>query len=581
MITNSIYTGSFDSSAGSPTLDGLTTYHRNPMLHKLCLVLAAMMVILEATVAFGQAVQVMPAEQCFQATTGINGMIGVLGTITGGSGGTAGIFVNVPLTGGVGTAASANITVVSGAVTQVVILNPGINYAAGDVLSAASGSIGGVTGFSVPINSISINSSLAGGSVGMYIPNTLTYSQTWQDSAQTILNTNPIALDSNGCAIIWGIGTYRQILYDNLGNEVWDQLTSVAPINPYWAGTASGTANLITVIDASFGSVSGQTIQFSALFTNTGATMIDGIPVEKNSATGPVALTGGEIVAGNLYLVTYNAALGAFIIQNPSIPTSASPAMLGGAYGTLITNNSSTPNTQIDASATMAVLTNSAGFGVQVSAPSVTINAAVIGANGIDVGGLAVSTWYYVWLINNGTTTAGLVSLSSTAPTLPTGYTYSLRIGSVKTDGSANFYRFVERGNDFAWVVVTSTNTPTLFPIIPYNTATGDVGVPTWIGEVVQASSGLSPLALVPPTGKAIKVLLLSLSSGTNSAIVAPNGDYGGQVSATNPPPLQNPGATNSATAKTITLESTSIYVATQANAAIFTDGFIDSANVN
>jgi hypothetical protein len=172
-----------------------------------------------------QAIQLPPAEQCFQATTGINGMVGTLGAITGGSGGTAGTYT-AALTGGAGTGATATITVSGGAVTAIAIQNPGLNYVVGNALSASSGSIGGVTGFSVPVASISINSSLAGGTVGMYVPGTLTPKQTWQDFGETSLNTNPIQLDQNGCALIYGEGEYRQILTDSLGNIVWDQVTN-------------------------------------------------------------------------------------------------------------------------------------------------------------------------------------------------------------------------------------------------------------------------------------------------------------------------------------------------------------------
>jgi hypothetical protein len=66
---------------------------------------------------------------------------------------------------------------------------------------------------------------LAGGSVFFYIPNTSTLKSTYQDSAQTILNSNPIVLDARGEAIIWGSGVYRQVVYDNLGNLIWDQIT--------------------------------------------------------------------------------------------------------------------------------------------------------------------------------------------------------------------------------------------------------------------------------------------------------------------------------------------------------------------
>ena len=70
---------------------------------------------------------------------------------------------------------------------------------------------------------------LAGGFVYYYIPGTTTFKNTYQNSALTILNTNPIILDSAGEAIIYGNGSYRQIVTDVNGNLIWDQ-TTVVPI---------------------------------------------------------------------------------------------------------------------------------------------------------------------------------------------------------------------------------------------------------------------------------------------------------------------------------------------------------------
>lgn len=67
---------------------------------------------------------------------------------------------------------------------------------------------------------------LVGGFVYFYIPNTSTPKNTWQDAEQTILNTNPIVLDGRGQAIIYGSGEYRQIVKDEDGNLIWDQLTA-------------------------------------------------------------------------------------------------------------------------------------------------------------------------------------------------------------------------------------------------------------------------------------------------------------------------------------------------------------------
>ncbi len=76
-----------------------------------------------------------------------------------------------------------------------------------------------------------------GGTVGFYVPSTLTGKTTWQDSGEATPNVNPITLDALGSALIWGQGTYREILKDSGGNVIWDGLTSG---NANTIGTANG-----------------------------------------------------------------------------------------------------------------------------------------------------------------------------------------------------------------------------------------------------------------------------------------------------------------------------------------------------
>lgn len=73
-------------------------------------------------------------------------------------------------------------------------------------------------------------SPIVGGTVTFYIPNTSTPKNTWQDSTQSVLNTNPVVLDSLGSAQIYGNGQYRQVLKDAAGNTLWDKLTSSSPL---------------------------------------------------------------------------------------------------------------------------------------------------------------------------------------------------------------------------------------------------------------------------------------------------------------------------------------------------------------
>jgi hypothetical protein len=85
----------------------------------------------------------------------VQGGIATLGAVTGGSGYTNGVYYNVPLIGGSGFGAKATILVVAGVVTEVTLSASGSLYAAGEVLSATTASIGPGTNFSVPISTLS------------------------------------------------------------------------------------------------------------------------------------------------------------------------------------------------------------------------------------------------------------------------------------------------------------------------------------------------------------------------------------------------------------------------------------------
>ena len=85
----------------------------------------------------------------------VQGAISNTGTITGGSSYTAGVYPNVPLTGGQGSGATATITVAGGVVTNVALTNGGNFYTVGNTLTAASSYIGGTgSGFSVPVSAV-------------------------------------------------------------------------------------------------------------------------------------------------------------------------------------------------------------------------------------------------------------------------------------------------------------------------------------------------------------------------------------------------------------------------------------------
>jgi hypothetical protein len=226
-------------------------------------------------------------------------------------------------------------------------------------------------------------------------------------------------------------------------------------------------------------------------------------------------------------------------------------------YGLDIQNNSGTPNTNLSIVASLAILGNSTGGNVRHSAISLTLNATTTGANGLDTGALANSTWYYVFLISNGTTVASLLSTSSTAPTLPGGYTFSQIIGAWRTDGSAAFLRLWQKGDTTTYRVTASTNTPNL-PIL-ITGVSGNTGTPTW--------TSLSVSNFVPPTAPR---MLGVMRCGGGSSMLAPNAAYGVLTSLTNPPPVLVSAASATVTQQfDFLLESTNIHYASDTASAL------------
>lgn len=99
-------------------------------------------------------------------------------------------------------------------------------------------------------------------------------------------------------------------------------------------------------------------------------------------------------------------------------------------------------------STTTALLTLAASISKTTSAWAVGT-----AAGGLDTGAIANSTWYHFHLIRRPDTGVVdvLFSLSATAPTLPTNYTQFRRIGSGRTNGSAQWVRFFQTGDRFLW----------------------------------------------------------------------------------------------------------------------------------
>lgn len=75
------------------------------------------------------------------------------------------------------------------------------------------------------------------------------------------------------------------------------------------------------------------------------------------------------------------------------------------------------------------------------------------GNGSLDTGAIGASTWYHAHLIRK--TSDGsidvLLSLSPSAPTMPSGYVARRRIGSLLTNGSSQLVAFSQLGDEFLW----------------------------------------------------------------------------------------------------------------------------------
>lgn len=136
---------------------------------------------------------------------------------------------------------------------------------------------------------------------------------------------------------------------------------------------------------------------------------------------------------------------------------------LVGQIGGLILSRSTATTFSVSAGAARS---ENAGTSRQMqltSAFTKSLSAWAIGTgNGaLDTGTIAANSWYHVHIIRRDSDAAidVLLSLSATAPTMPSGWVARRRIGSIRTDGTSQITPFTQEGDTFNWATsVTDVN---------------------------------------------------------------------------------------------------------------------------
>ena len=173
-------------------------------------------------------------------------------------------------------------------------------------------------------------------------------------------------------------------------------------------------------------------------------------------------------------------------------------------------------NTTFTYTANGIVLYDANGNSKIINAFNKTANSATSGIGGLSTGSIANNTWYGVYAAYNPATGAQGIFFdpSFTAPTLPTGYTYSALIGAVITDSSAHFIGFKQSGKE--WQYQLGNNLSAL-PIL----ATGTTSGGNWLACAVAS--------VMPSVADIMKAQLANSNPGASTGLyasVAPNNGY-------------------------------------------------------
>lgn len=206
----------------------------------------------------------------------------------------------------------------------------------------------------------------------------------------------------------------------------------------YAPDTGAANAYVIALTPALTAHVVGMPIHFKAANANTGASSVvvnalASVPIKKNVNEN---LAANDIKAGKIVSVVWDGVDYQMLSQTKS--EGISPVR-DTFRNLVIKNHAVNPNYQLSITADEVMLSDGASSQL-ISALTETLDITVAGVNGLDTGAEAASTWYHIWAIAKADgTKKTLASLSATAPTMPSGYTFKAYLGAVFNKSSSDF----------------------------------------------------------------------------------------------------------------------------------------------
>jgi hypothetical protein len=410
--------------------------------------------------------------------------INTYGTITAGTLYNSGTYLSVPMIGGSGSGATANITVSGGGVTGIVAQNRGVGYKITDVLAALPANIGGVTGI------IASYGSIVGGSLynaGTYTGVSFTGGTGTGAVGTVVVTTNTINAVTNlvggtnytngsfpSVALTGGTGTGALATVTTSGGSVVAVVITYGGNNYTANDVLSCAATSIGVGVLTFGAITGGSGYVNGVYSN----------VTLTGGTGTGARATITVSGGLVTVVTLTYAGVGYTASDVLTTANTNLGGTGSAFNVVAATVSSSSGFQCTA---LSVSTGSVGSVTLTSDGSGYVAGDVLSASSTNIGGV------------NGT-------ISALGGITPGNYYTSSTTASVTASiaGTVMTVTVVGSGALVVGQTLSGTGVTADTTITSFGTGTGGVGTYNVSASQTVASTTISALGIfrnTPLTG--------------------------------------------------------------------------------